>query len=291
MNHGNYSDGSTSKFFKPYLPSESGDDLMLPIYFNSCLPKPLPETVNVRSIYGKVWKLVLRKCGGEVERFVMVNGWKKIVRDEDLKGGDLLAFEFDGSRCFNLCIYERETMCKKLKRSSEQSEEIIEVGSDGEEETLASDDSDDSDNDYAVEDDDVAEDDDGLEDEDEVEAEDDDDVKAEDDDDNDERQYLDHHNNPYFTMTLNPKKKSQLHIPAYVIKDYDLNFLARITVMDQLGALEKAIKIQKNGSIFVKGFGSVIRRNKMKMTDKMICELKRTGSNLVHTIKVNIISG
>lgn len=81
------------------------------------------------------------------------------------------------------------------------------------------------------------------------------------------------------------------HIPAYVIKDYDLNFPARITVVDQLGALEKAIKIQKNGSIFVKGFGSVIRRNKMKMTDKMICELKRTGSNLVHTIKVNIISG
>jgi len=81
------------------------------------------------------------------------------------------------------------------------------------------------------------------------------------------------------------------HIPAHVIRDYDLTFPERITVVDEMGALEKAIKIQKNGCIFVKGFGSFIRRNKMKMTDKMICELKRTGGNLVHTIKVKIISG
>lgn len=81
------------------------------------------------------------------------------------------------------------------------------------------------------------------------------------------------------------------HIPAQVIRDYNLTFPERITVLDKLGALEKKIKIQMNGSIFVKGFGSVIRRNKMKTTDKMICEVKRTGTNLVHTIKVYIISG
>lgn len=85
------------------------------------------------------------------------------------------------------------------------------------------------------------------------------------------------------------------HIPAQVIKDYGLNFPERITVIDPLvnkfGAMEKNIKIQMNGSIFVKGFGCVIRRNEMKTTDKMICEVKKTGTNLVHTIKVSIIRG
>jgi hypothetical protein len=46
----------------------------------------------------------------------MVNGWKKIVKDEDLKGGEFLEFEFDGSWCFNFCIYGRAT-CKRLRSS------------------------------------------------------------------------------------------------------------------------------------------------------------------------------
>ncbi|XP_010455580.1 PREDICTED: B3 domain-containing protein At5g60140-like [Camelina sativa] len=278
MNQGTSSDGSICKFFKAFLPGESGDDLVLPISFNSCLPKSLPKTVTVRSVSGKIWNLVLRKRGGddEAERFVMVNGWKKIVKDEDLKDGDILAFEFDGSRCFNFCIYEHATACKRIKRSSEQN-------SGGEEETRASNDvivlHDDDDSDYhdaAVED----SDDDKSEDED-VEL-DDDDADAENEDDG---------NNPQFIVTLNPKRKSQLKIPAHVIKDYGLTFPERITVMDKLGALEKEIKIQMNGCIFVKGFGSVFRRNKMKTTDKMICQVKKTGTNLVHTIKVNIIRG
>lgn len=51
---------------------------------------------------------------------------------------------------------------------------------------------------------------------DDVPVEDDDDVEAfdshgeADDDDDDERQYLDDRENPSFTLTLNPKKKSQL---------------------------------------------------------------------------------
>ncbi|EFH42630.1 hypothetical protein ARALYDRAFT_919255 [Arabidopsis lyrata subsp. lyrata] len=243
MNKGNFGDYCLPKFFKVYLPDESGDDLVLPISFNSCLPKPLPETVTVRSIYGKVWKLVLRKCGSEVESFVMVNGWKSFVKDEDLKGGDFLEFEFDGSRLFNFCIYEHGTLCKRIRRSSEQSEEI----------------------------------------------------KMESDSD-EKNQYLDDRENPSFTLTLNPKKKSQLLIPARVIKDYDLHFPESITLVDPLvnkfGTLEKKIKIQTNGSVFVKGFGSIIRRNQVKTTDKMMCEIKKTGdNNLVQTIKIHIISG
>ncbi|KAG7606736.1 B3 DNA binding domain [Arabidopsis thaliana x Arabidopsis arenosa] len=326
MNKGVSLDNCVPKFFKVYLPDESGDDMVLPISFTRFLPKSLPETVTVRSISGNIWKLELKKCCGDddTEKFVMVNGWKRIVKDEDLKGGDFLEFEFDGSSCFHFCIYEHRTMCKKIRRSSDQSEEI-KVESDSDEQNQASDDvlsldEDDDDSDYncgedndsddyadeaAVEkDDNDADDEDVDNDADDVPVEDDDYVEAfdsrdhakADDDDEDERQYLDDRENPSFTLILNPKKKSQLLIPARVIKDYDLHFPESITLVDPLvkkfGTLEKQIKIQTNGSVFVKGFGSIIRRNKVKTTDKMIFEIKKTGdNNLVQTIKIHIISG
>ncbi|KAL9814932.1 B3 domain-containing protein [Arabidopsis thaliana] len=298
MNKGVSLDNCVPKFFKVYLPDESGDDMVLPISFTRFLPKSLPETVTVRSISGNIWKLELKKCCGDddTEKFVMVNGWKRIVKDEDLKGGDFLEFEFDGSSCFHFCIYEHRTMCKKIRRSSDQSEEI-KVESDSDEQNQASDDvlsldEDDDDSDYNCGEDNDSDD---YADEAAVEKDDNDaDDEDADDDDEDERQYLDDRENPSFTLILNPKKKSQLLIPARVIKDYDLHFPESITLVDPLvkkfGTLEKQIKIQTNGSVFVKGFGSIIRRNKVKTTDKMIFEIKKTGdNNLVQTIKIHII--
>lgn len=83
-------------------------------------------------------------------------------------------------------------------------------------------------------------------------------------------------------------------IPSKVMKDYGLNFSEGITLIDPLvkkfGKLSKKIKIQTNGSVFIKGFGAVIRRNGLKSTDKMICEMKKAGSNnMVHTIKFHVI--
>ncbi|CAA7061123.1 unnamed protein product [Microthlaspi erraticum] len=255
-------EGDSSKFFKVYLPDESGDDLEFPVSFNSSLPKPLPRNVTVRSIYGKTWKLALRKCGGgDVERYALVNGWKRIAKDEALNGGDFLAFEFDGSASFNFCIYEGRTMCKRLRRTSSERTNEIKEESEGEEEE-------------------------------EARASD----NVPDLDDDDDRQYLDDPENPYFTVFLNPNKNSQMHIPAKVIGDYGLNFPQLITIADPVsnnfGTLEKIIKVQGNGSVFVKGFGSVIRRNKVKTGDKMVCEVVKTGNNnLVHTIKIHIIRG
>ncbi|KFK27548.1 hypothetical protein AALP_AA8G397900 [Arabis alpina] len=275
MKRGESSDDCLPKFFKVYLPGESGDDLELPASLNSYLPKHLPRTVTVSCISGKNWTLALRKCS--VDKYVLVNGWKRIVKDECLTGGEFIEFEFDGFKCFNFCIYEGDTMCKRLGRNSVDSEEIKEESDD---DVIVIDSDDDVDYDIA---DDIEY----------VEDDDDDDDEAVDDDD--VRQYLDDCNNPFFTMKLNPKKKSQLHIPSQVIRDYGLNFSESITVVDPLakkfGTLENAIKIQVNGSVFVKKFGSVIRRNNVKLTDKLVCELKKTGNSPVHTIKVSIING
>ncbi|XP_023638315.1 B3 domain-containing protein At5g60130 [Capsella rubella] len=316
MNKGKYLEDCLPKFFKVYLPDDSGDDLEIPISFTRFLPEPFPETVTVRSISGSLWTLQFRKCSGEVERFVLVDGWKMIVKDEDLKGGDFLGFEFDGSQLFNFCIYERETMCKRLRHCSEQSEELI-VESDIEEGTQDSDDDDvsaldddseDSDYNYVEDyDSDAAleeEDNDGDETDiyvvnDAATEENDVDVEAfklGDHASEDDRNHLDDPENPSFTLRLNPKKKSQLLIPARVINDYGLHFPESITLVDPLvkkfGTLEKLIKIQTNGSVFVKGFGSIIRRNKVKTTDKMICEMEKTGdNNMVQTMKIHIIRG
>lgn len=137
----------------------------IPISFNSCLPKPLPRNVIVRSIYGKVWKLKLRKCGGDVEKYAMVGGWKRIVKDEDLKGGEFLTFEFDGSRLFNFCVYGHAT-CKRLANSvktkeTEDEPDVEESEDDNSSVEIVVIDSDDDDDDDDYADDDGDEDEDG----------------------------------------------------------------------------------------------------------------------------------
>lgn len=180
----------------------------IPVSFSSYLPSSVPKDVTVRSINGNVWKLKLRKRRGDPEKFSLVDGWKRIVKDEDLKGGEFLAFEFDGSRLFDFCIYGQGT-CKKLGKPTEIEED-------------ESDDDDDDDDDVIVINDEDDDDGDDVEaDNDDVEANDEDvDVNDEDldvddgmeADDDDDRKVLDDPDSPSFTVILNPKKKSQLVI-------------------------------------------------------------------------------
>ena len=185
----------------------------IPVSFNSCLPSSVPKSVTVTNINGHVWKLKLRKLSGDPEKFSMVDGWKRIVKDEDLKGGEFLAFEFDGSRLFNFCVYGQAT-CKKLGKSAEvdddddDDDDVIVIDDD--------DDDDDDDEDDDGDDDEAADDEDDDEDVDvDVEADDvDDGMETEDGDEH--RQLLDDPDSPSFTVILNPKKKSQL---VMIIKD------------------------------------------------------------------------
>lgn len=84
-------------------------------------------------------------------------------------------------------------------------------------------------------------------------------------------------------------------IPSHIMKDYNLHFTERITIVDPLvpkfGTLERKIKLQDNGCLFVKGFGSVFRRNNVKTTDTIICEVKKNGNDVAHILKVHIVRG
>jgi len=345
MNRGISVDDCLPKFFKVYLPDDSGDDLELPISFNSFLPKSLPKNVIVRSIYGNIWKVAFRKFCGDSERFVMVNGWKKIVKDEDLKGGEFLEFEFDGSWCFNFCIYGRAT-CKRLRssvqitvlddnddgfnddqdygeevKSSENfivldDDDISDVQDYNEEDTSSEDITalDDADNDDINDVQDYVEEDTSSEDIIVIDDDDDDDDQDYGDDDHadvekerwrgvktekkkkgssgeHDRQYLDNHMNPFFTVNQHRQiKYNMLRIPTKVITKYGLHFPEFINLIDPLeknfGKLKRKVKGQT-----IKGFRSIIRRNNVKLNDKVICELEKEMDGLVREIKVHVIRG
>ncbi|CAN7038294.1 unnamed protein product, partial [Brassica rapa subsp. trilocularis] len=286
------------KFFRVYMPGISGDDLELPVCFNSFLPKPLPKNVTVKSIYGKIWRMALRRCGGDAERYMLLNGWKRIAKDESLTTGNVLEFQLDddGSLCFSFSIYEPLTMCKRLGtttsvQETEDADNVLVLSDDDD------DDDDFQDSDYSCADDNDA----SAEDDDHGVAAGDDDVALDGSDDDeanhdDERRYLDDRSNAFFRVKINPKKISQLRIPSKVINDYGLSFseAESINIIDPLvkkfGKLTKKIKVQTNGSVFIKGYGAIYRRNGVRSTDKMICELKKAGNkNVVHTIKFHVI--
>ncbi|CAG7892179.1 unnamed protein product [Brassica rapa] len=288
------------KFFRVYMPGISGDDLELPVCFNSFLPKPLPKHVTVKSIYGKTWRMALRRCGGDAERYMLLNGWKRIAKDESLTTGNVLEFQLDddGSMCFNFSIYEPLTMCKRLRTTTS-----VQETEDADDVLVLSDDDDDDDfqdSDYSCADDNDA----SAEDDDHGVAAGDDHVALDGSDDDedaeanhdDDRRYLDDRSNAFFRVKINPKKISQLRIPSKVINDYGLSFseAESINIIDPLvkkfGKLTKKIKVQTNGSVFIKGYGAIYRRNGVRSTDKMICELKKAGNNnVVHTIKFHVI--
>lgn len=77
---------------------------------------------------------------------------------------------------------------------------------------------------------------------------------------------------------------------AEVIRDNGLHFPEFINLVDPLAKTFGKLKRKVEGRT-IKGFESIIRRNKVKSTDKMICELEMEKNGLVREIKVHVISG
>jgi len=55
------------------------------------------------------------------------DGWKKIVKDENVTEPIFLEFEFDGYGVFHYCVYEYGSMCKRMRSPMEK--EVIKVDS------------------------------------------------------------------------------------------------------------------------------------------------------------------
>lgn len=82
----------------------------------------------------------------------------------------------------------------------------------------------------------------------------------------------------------------QLRIPTKVITKSGLHFPEFINLIDPLEKMFGKLKRKVEGQT-IKGFRSIIRRNNVKLTDKVICELVKEMDGLVREIKVHVIRG
>ncbi|KAG7574930.1 B3 DNA binding domain [Arabidopsis suecica] len=241
------------KFFRVYIPNFTEDDMNLPFVSDKILGTPLPRKVTVKSVSsGNIWRMEMT-TNGESDTVFLRDGWKKIVKDENLTEPTFLVFEFDDSCVIHFCVYEHGSMCKRMR--SPMGKEVIEVESDEENE------------------------------------EDDDDVIVEDEDSTDSHkfdEYLDNKLSPSFLVDMTQKRTC---IPAVLINDYNLTFPNLVIVRDKIGKLKRRISIWKNGSVCLNGIDSITRRNHVKRGDKMLFELKTVDGyhGLLREIKVHII--
>ncbi|XP_010508235.1 PREDICTED: B3 domain-containing protein REM22-like [Camelina sativa] len=239
------------KFFRVYIPNFTEDNMNLPFVSDTTSGMHLPQKVTVKSVSsGNIWRMEMT-TNGESDALFLQDGWKKIVKDENITEPVFLVFEFDGSRLFHFCVYEHSTMCKRTRSLIEK--EVIEVES--EEETE------------------------------DVNVESEKNTKGSPVD-----EYLDDELNSSFPVDMT---QSRTRIPSLLIKDYKLTFPNLVTVRDKIGKLKRKILVWKNGSVYLSGLSSFIRRNHVKQGDKMFCELKMVDGyiGLVHEIKVHIIKG
>ncbi|XP_019082402.1 PREDICTED: B3 domain-containing protein REM22-like [Camelina sativa] len=258
------------KFFRVYIPNFTEDNMNLPFVSDNTSGMHLPQKVTVKSVSsGNIWRMEMT-TNGESDAVFLRDGWKKIVKDENITEPVFLVFEFDGSRLFHFCVYEHSSMCKRTRSPMEK--EVIDVES--EEET---------------------------EDDDESTKEFDESPRRKErggtsrqrlkTDSHKVDEYLDDELNPSFPVDMTQSRSTR--IPSLLIKDYNLTFPNLVTVRDKNGKLKRKILVWKNKSVYLSGLRSFIRRNHVKKGDKMFCELKMVDGyqGLVHEIKVHIIEG
>ncbi|KAL1222086.1 B3 domain-containing protein REM22 [Cardamine amara subsp. amara] len=116
------------KFFRVYIPNETENDMKLPFVSDKILGTTLPRKATVKSVFsGNIWRMKMT-TKGESGTVFLRDGWKKIVKDENIEEPTFLVFEFDGSRVFHFCVYEYRSKCKRMISPMEK--EVIEVDDD-----------------------------------------------------------------------------------------------------------------------------------------------------------------
>ncbi|KAG7633517.1 DNA-binding pseudobarrel domain superfamily [Arabidopsis suecica] len=253
------------KFFRVYIPNQTADDMNLPLVSDKISGKPLPRKVTVKSVSsGKIWRMEMKANGNTV---FLRDGWKKIVKDENVTEPIFLEFEFDGYGVFHFCVYEYGSMCKRMRSPMEK--EVIKV--DSEEDVLVG-------NEESTK---------GLEESPRRGGTSRRRAKLK-TNSHKIHEHLDNKLNPSFPVDMT---QNRTRIPSLLIKDYNLTFPNMVIMRDKIGILKRRIVIWKNRSVYLNGIGSIIRRNHVKPGNEVVFELKMVNGyhGLVHEIKVHII--
>ncbi|CAA7046288.1 unnamed protein product [Microthlaspi erraticum] len=286
------------RFFKVFLSETASESMVIPLSFMDVLEDPLPETAKLQGTGGRTWTVGFTKVRRQA---YFTAGWSKFAEDHELTDGEFLTFVYDGSRTFEVSVYNRMG-CKVTRALAVPTIELTDSDSESHEVVVEE----------VEEEEEEAEHEEEEEEEDaSAEEEDDDDSSFNENDEISQSVYtVDSEEteaddafvagsssvgakaksaNPCFKTSLKPRIY-ELLIPAYVVRNNRLEFGESITYIDDEGITTGERGKWSDDRTCFKGWDRICRRNKLKKKDVVTCEILHKNY-LVHSIKIHITRG
>ncbi|XP_006401912.2 B3 domain-containing protein REM20 isoform X2 [Eutrema salsugineum] len=253
------------RFFKFFLSVTTSESMSIPTTFTEHLKDPLPKTAKLQGTGGGTWTVNFSRIR---ERAYITAGWSKFAEEHELKDGEYLTFVYDGECTFEVSVYGRwgckETravmqwssfliLMKKILQWPDASGVVVQ--------TVENSDSDEEDTSM-------------------VDAP----VVA-------GSSNLGAMTSIFFNTRLK-KRIYDLLIPANVVNenDHELRFGENINFIDEEGTVVGERANFGDDRICFKGWDRICRRNKIKVQDKIECEMFH-HRKLVHSVKIHITRG
>ncbi|KAI5598265.1 hypothetical protein BDE02_02G119800 [Populus trichocarpa] len=96
--------------FSQILDAGFGHHLPIPEKFSNHLKKKLPENVILKGPSGGTWQVELTT---DDDTMFFKNGWEEFVKDHFLEEKDLLIFKYNRESCFEVLIFDGQSLCEK----------------------------------------------------------------------------------------------------------------------------------------------------------------------------------
>ncbi|XP_031092946.1 B3 domain-containing protein REM20-like [Ipomoea triloba] len=270
----------TKGFFKFFNPETSSQKMEMPPEVSAYMRGKLPRTVFLRDRYKNMWEVKVGSSGNDL---FFEEGWEKFIKDNCVELGDFLVFDYiDTKSLFDFKLLGHPCCDEKLGvgRPNFLVKEEVEW---------------DPSNDSIINENNMSEDEYEF-----AEVE----VKEEEEDDDDDGDgecrieaalRRNHHKrnafdytgasifksglypqpiNPYFVTKTRKGRKNELHIPEYVIRDFNLKLPSTMILRDPKGKdWEAKVKPWKDGRVvFAGGWKELCKWNLIQEEDSCICE-------------------
>ncbi|KDP38418.1 hypothetical protein JCGZ_04343 [Jatropha curcas] len=96
--------------FSQFLHAGFDRKLAIPEQFTKNLRKKLPKTITLKGPSGNTWQVGLMTFHDIV---YFIYGWQEFVNDHFLQEKDLLIFKYNGDSCFDVLIFDGQSLCEK----------------------------------------------------------------------------------------------------------------------------------------------------------------------------------
>ncbi|TVU26286.1 hypothetical protein EJB05_28825, partial [Eragrostis curvula] len=114
--------GAGRRFFKVFLPHQSGERLEIPQPFYKYLKEEPNRPVSLKGRSGNTWKVMLTSVE---EGLGFTKGWKEFVGDHSLQEGHFLVFTYDGHSEFSVLVLNKSGVEDESALDAQPSEERV----------------------------------------------------------------------------------------------------------------------------------------------------------------------